>query len=328
MGFSVNFIPGLNLDLPEISDADKSTLAPLISNPGEHEIKHTHFSVVVNKDRKLAWYAATNIDGKKWKATIKERLEFKKDAAIKEEYQTGDELYDFYKSRVNNDFDKGHIAKFQDPQWGDTDEIVKKGADDSMKFTNCLPQHHSLNRGAWKSLEDYIVKKFTIKDGVDGQKISIFAGPVLSAKDPYYIDLIEGNPYQVPCHFWKVIVYRNLENKLTAVGFIMSQQKILKKQGFITDRKKDIHPAALAAAKAIPDFFTDFKKGEPYQVKIDFIEKVTGLSFGVDDLNQPYQKTEPQEIIYKRTEVKKAAALSVLSYGEAPPDFKLLKIAL
>jgi endonuclease G len=283
--------------------------------------------VVVHKERKFAFFAATNIDGKTWNAEIKDRIEFAKDPAMDNEYQTGDELYDFYKSKAHNDFDKGHISKFQDPQWGDS-VTINKAANDTMRYTNCVPQHHTLNRGAWKSLEDYVIKKFTTKEGKDGQKITVFAGPVLSGNDPYYIDLIESKPLQIPCHFWKVIVYRNIQQKLSAAAFIMSQEKILKKYRFIVNKPKDIREKTLFRSKAAVDFFKDFKKGEPYQVRIDFVEKVTGLSFGLDGVNQPYTVQQPQEVIYRRVEVPVPKGMAELNYGQSPLNFEFAKIKL
>jgi endonuclease G, mitochondrial len=330
MGFSPKFIPGITLPLPVIPESQRHTLAPLIAKPNAFELRYTHFSVVMQQYRRLAWYAATNIDGRRWKAAVKERQTFVKDDRLQASHQTGDELYDSHVNKANNDFDKGHIAKFQDPQWGNSNSVILKAAEDSMYYTNCLPQHHSLNRGAWKSLEDYIVKKFTLKDGMDGQKIAVFAGPVLADDDPYYMHFIEDRPYQIPCHFWKVIVYRNLSDQPTVVGFIMSQKKILKKKGFIVSHKKDIEKESSDVETATVDFFTDFTKGEPYQVRIDFIEQVTGLRFSLEDIQQPYTKKAAQEIIFKRTEVetKEIAVLNDSDYGEMPLDYTFLNIIL
>lgn len=315
MGFSKTFISGIRLSLPEIPEALHNTRASLIDDPDTHELDYTHFSVVMHKERRLAWFAATNIDGRTWDASVTERLVFTKDDRIDAEHQTGNELYDVVKDKANNDFDKGHIAKFQDPQWGD-EETRQRAADDSMKYTNCLPQHHSLNRGAWKSLEDYIIKKFTVIEDMDGQKISVFAGPVLSPDDPLYFEKIEGKPYQVPCHFWKVIVFKNLNKKHTAVAFLMSQSNILKEKGFI--KKKTMRGGPAVTAR--PEFFTDFTKGEPYQVSINFIEKITGLNFNLDEVNQPYTKEEAKELIFKRTEVKVGGGKKKVTRGGAAVD--------
>jgi endonuclease G len=299
------------INLPKLTTAQKKLQAPLISNKKAYELKYTHFSVVMNKERKFAFFAATNIDGAQWKAAVKERTKFVKDKAILPEYQTGIELYDLYKSKTQPDFDQGHIAKFQDPQWGD-DATAALGATDSMYFTNCLPQHHSLNRGAWKSLEDYIVKQFTVDSGADGCKISVFAGPVLSDTDPFYIQKIDGKPFRIPCQFWKVIIFKNRKKKWSAVAFMMSQLGTLRKYNFVTDRIDDeLVPSAGAAPEAEPEYFENFTSGEPYQVSISFVEQLTGLQFSLGKLLQPYKKQEATEIIFKRIEVPSSAAANI-----------------
>lgn len=327
-GYQPDFLTGTNIKLPKLSVAQKKLRAALKNNPKEFELKYTHFSIVMNKSRRFAFFVATNIDGMKWNAIIKNRPSFGKDANIPEQDQVGDELYNFYKSSSNNDFDKGHLSKFQDPQWGDV-ATVKKAAVETMRYTNCVPQHHTLNRGAWKSIEDYIVKKFTVEDGKDGKKVTVFAGPVLSNSDPYYIDLINGKPLQIPCHFYKVIVYRNKTGKVAAAGFIMSQENLLRKYNLVVDEKQDVRGFTFTKEKPEVDYFEDFKTGEPYQVRIDFIEQVTGLKFNLDKVLQPYTKKQSTEVIFKRVEVPISKEVFVgLSLKESPLNFTFERMKL
>ncbi|RYZ31123.1 MAG: DNA/RNA non-specific endonuclease [Chitinophagaceae bacterium] len=323
-GYDANFLAGLKLSLPKLTASQKRQRAPVLSKPRTFEIQYTHFSIVQNKARKFAFYTATNIDGTTWKASVKDSLEFKKETAIAPEFQTGNELYEIHKSQTANDFDKGHITKFQDPQWGD-DPTIEKAAADTMKFVNCVPQHQKLNRGAWKSLEDYIVKKFTRKTGVNGLKISVFAGPLLLKTDPFYIDKINGQPFQIPCYFWKLIVYPNKQNQLSAVSFLMSQRNLLLKSGFVVTKKKEVRKG-LAVER---DFFSDFTSGEPYQVSVPFLEETTGFSFGVSALQQPYTKTDATELIFKRIEVPiTSRMLNRLPLIERPLNFTFNRISL
>jgi len=323
-GYDPDFLAGCKLPLPKLTASQKRQRAPLLSPPKSFELKYTHFSIVQNKARKFAFYTATNIDGSNWKAFVKDNAQFKKEPAIEPEFQTGNELYEIHQSQTTNDFDKGHITKFQDPQWGDDATIVKAAAD-TMRFVNCVPQHQKLNRGAWKSLEDYIVKKFTRKTGANGLKISVFAGPLLLKNDPFYIREINGKPFQIPCYFWKLIVYPNKQNQLSAVAFLMSQRNLLLKSGFVVARKKEVRKG-LAVEH---DFFSDFTSGEPYQVSIPFLEEATGFSFGVSGLQQPYSKTEPTELIFKRVEVPVTRkAITNLPYIERPLNFTISRIRL
>jgi endonuclease G, mitochondrial len=324
-GYDANFFSGFRLSLPKLTASQMKQRAPIKGRARRYELTYTHFSVLQNKKRKFAFYTATNIDGNTWKAMVSDRIEFEREILIADDHQVGDELYDFLQSRTDNDFDKGHITKFQDPQWGD-DVTIIRAADDTMKFVNCVPQHHKLNRGAWKSLEDYILKKFTRKTGPNGRKVTVLAGPLLRDNDPFYIDKINGKPLQIPCYFWKVVVYPNRQNELTAAGFLMSQRNILFKHGFVVHKKKDVRQL-ISVAEA--DFFKDFASGEPYQVSIPFLEEATGFSFGVDHLHQPYTSTEPTEIIYKRVEVPASIRqLEGLALKDSPLHFTLEGIRL
>jgi endonuclease G len=325
-GYNQNFFSGFELPLPKLTTAQKKLRASFKDNAKKFELQYTHFSIVQNKARKFAFYAATNIDGSALNVLVKERNDFTAEPQLAVTDQTGNELYDFDASNAINDFDKGHIAKFQDPQWGD-EAIIRQAAEDTMRFPNCVPQHQTLNRGAWKSLEDYIIKKFTRKTGENGRKISVFAGPLLLQNDPFYIDKIKGETIQIPCHFWKVIVYPNRQNQLSAAGFLMSQKSILFKYGFVVEKKDNVREAQRPALKAEREFFTDFTSGEPYQVRIDFLEQTTGFSFGVDDLFQPYTKEEATELIFKRVEVP-VKSLAALASKDRPLRFEFEGITL
>ncbi|MDB5206576.1 MAG: hypothetical protein JWR72_1651 [Flavisolibacter sp.] len=325
-GYNQNFFSGFKLPLPKLTTAQKKLRASFKSNAKKFELQYTHFSIVQNKARKFAFYAATNIDGNTLNALVKDRSDFIAEPQLAATDQTGNELYDFDESNAINDFDKGHIAKFQDPQWG-TEAIIRQAADDTMRFPNCVPQHQTLNRGAWKSLEDYIIKKVARKTGENGRKISVFAGPLLLQNDPFYIDKINGELVQIPCHFWKVIVYPNKQNQMSAAGFLMSQKNILFKHGFVVEKKENVREAKRLGLKVEKEFFTDFTSGEPYQVRIDFLEQTTGFSFGVKSLFQPYTKIEATELIFKRVEVP-LKSFAALAFKDKPLNFEFEGITL
>ena len=322
-GYNPRFFTDIKLPLPKLTTAQKKLRVPLVGKPKNFQLDYTHFSIVLNKARQFAFFTASNIDGKTWNALVEQGEDFTIDSRVPAAFQTGNELYNLHGGAGDNDFDKGHLVKFQDPQWGKDTEI-KQAASDTMRFPNCVPQHQSLNRGAWKSLEDYIVKKFTRKSGADGQKITVFAGPMLLADDPYYIDAVQGKPFQIPVHFWKVIVYKNRNNVASAVAFLMSQKAVLSKHNFVIENKE-----AVKAPRRVSDFFEDFNKGEPYQVSIDLLEKTTGIKFGLQDLHQPYTKEEPTEIVFKRVEVPVTIeAFARMPSGEKPLHFTFEGITL
>lgn len=324
-GYNPAFFSDINLPLPMLTAWQKRQRAALNVTPKTYELTYTHFSIVLNKKRRFAFFTASNIDGLQWDAFVKQRVDFDFDDRVPPAWQTGDELYDLRSGIGVNDFDKGHIVKFQDPQWG-SQTVIKKAASDTMKFANCVPQHQSLNRGAWKSLEDYIIKKFTQKDGADGQKITVFAGPMLLSNDPFYVDRVQGKPFRIPVHFWKVVVYKNRSGIASAVAFLMSQKAVLLKHNFVVEKKGAVTAPERAPQK---DFFADFSKGEPYQVSIEFIEKTTGYRFNLQDLNQPYTKEEPTEVIFKRVEIPVSTQrFNSMPFRQKPLHYTFENIAL
>ncbi len=69
-GYNPKFIPGLDLPLPKPKAKLAKQVAPL--RPGEPkaeggELKYTHFSIKLNKGKRIAIFTATNIDGKTYK---------------------------------------------------------------------------------------------------------------------------------------------------------------------------------------------------------------------------------------------------------------------
>ncbi len=265
MGYDKNFITGKPLTLPEIKGTLKNKIAPLLHSTG-HVIDYSHHSVVMNKERKFAFYAASNINRKKWKAITRKGNFKKDDTAVSPDHQLGNELYDAIvaKGLRPNDFEQGHLTSFQEVLWGSAAE-KKKAANDTFYFTNCVPQHERVNSGLWRSLEQYILKSETVQHGL---KVNVITGPVHSNKDPYYIEKINGAFIKIPCLFWKVIYYPN-NNGLNAVGFMMSHKQLLLQDGTVTFNKGKVKEMMMP--KPAEDVFMDFNYNNVYQVKVAFI---------------------------------------------------------
>src|SRR6185369_6425672 len=115
---------------------------------------YINYSVVLSRTRKFPFFTASNIDGAKFKK-VKRKDAWRKDKRINEKYQLGKELYGAEKS----DFDRGHMTKREDVQWGDSVEEAKLGADSTFFFTNSVPQHAKLNQKIWLNLENYVLHK-------------------------------------------------------------------------------------------------------------------------------------------------------------------------
>lgn len=101
-------------------------------------------------------------------------------------------------------FDRGHMCPAADQKWSD------KAMSDCFVLTNMAPQDHSLNSGAWKTLED--------KERLWAQRDSaliIVAGPLYLSDDVKTI----GNGVRVPDAFFKVMLAPYLPSP-RAIGFI------------------------------------------------------------------------------------------------------------
>ena len=114
------------------------------------------------------------------------RTSFKPDKLIKinKQGQAKD-----YKNQI---FDKGHLSPNDDFRFDEVAQI------ESMYYTNCAPQNKYLNRGVWKSLEQYcrnIAKKHI--------SVEIYTGCIYDGSKQNIGKL------KVPTHYWKYIKYGN-----------------------------------------------------------------------------------------------------------------------
>lgn len=274
------------------------------------------------KSRKLAFFAASNINGRSWKHIVRHGG-FRKDTRlIPASTQLGNELYHAIRSKGlrPNDFEQGHLASFEEVLWGRNDQERKKAASDTFYFTNCVPQHKRLNAGLWRSLEQYVLKTQTIQHQL---RVSVVTGPVLSPQDPWYIQRVNGKPVRIPCHFWKVIYYPSGKG-LSAVGFMMSHRQLLKDEGTV---RFDPPPALLTESAKTEDLFNTFLHDAVYQVRVEFIQEVTNLRFYLQHVHLPYQKKDPASIIYRRIEVPPGRSMA-LSARNPQLDYTLEGIQL
>ncbi len=256
-GFDPDFLGsnGKRVPLPELTDDMKRDCA-INRRAGrgldEYVLPYHHFSIVMNKVRKMAFYTAVNIDG-----TSVNRLgrddKWIADPRIGKDEQTDNSLY------ANNDLDRGHLVRRLDPVWG---SVAQAANVDTFHFTNCSPQHKDFNQSdvTWQGLENYIL------DNAIAEKfrVSVFTGPVFRNDDWEYRGV------KLPREFWKVLVMVN-QGKLSATGYLLSQEKLI----------RDLRDEA----------FSDDKRVRTYQVPIQAIEDLTGLSFGLSEFD-PMERNE------------------------------------
>lgn len=203
--------------------------------------KYTHFSVVMNRERRLCFYSAVNIDGKRFVKVGGPRPAWRFDPRLPKEAQILDECYG---REAEGKFSRGHMTRREDPNWGPAAEQANK---DTFYAPNATPQFQPFNAGIWFRLEEYALENAA----QDNMRISVFTGPIFSDDDPLYFGVL------VPVRFWKVIAFRHdRTRKLSATGYIISQRDMLPGVEFV------------------------FGRFQLYQTSIAEIEGLTGLSFG------------------------------------------------
>jgi endonuclease G len=237
------------VQLPALSD----TLVPLAAGNSmaaadpRYVLPYHHFSVVLNQERKLAFYTAVNIDGASGVRLRREPDRWFFDPRVPEDQQTGEAVYQ------DNPLDRGHLVRRLDPAWGATPAAAKIANDDTFHFTNCTPQHHDFNAGRtlWAGLENYVL------DNADNLKfrVNVFSGPVFAADDEQYRGV------QLPRQFWKVVAMVKQGGELSATAYLLSQEELIK------------------GLEVAPEAFS-YGAYRTYQVKVSQIEGLTGLSFG------------------------------------------------
>lgn len=202
--------------LPKLTASQRQAAARLISVlPGadHHELKYHHYSVIMNGRRRLAFFTAVNIDGKKAREVTRERDKWFFDPRISRDEQIGNELY------ASNPFDRGHLVRRLDPAWGRTFKIAKVANDDTFHWTNCSPQHERFNQGhnLWQGVENYLLTRATGND----QRLTVFTGAVFRDDDPVYRGV------QIPLEYWKVAVLVGNDGQLKSLGFIVTQENLI-----------------------------------------------------------------------------------------------------
>lgn len=244
-GYDPTFL-GVAVRLPTLSPVMLENAAENLqaTEPDKYVLPYHHFSLVLNKQRRLAYYTAVNIDGRQLHKLKRERDRWLYDSRIPKEYQMGAEIYQ------QNPLDLGHLVRRLDPAWGETEALARIANDDTFHFTNCSPQHKNLNENktTWAGLEDYILANAIAHD----LKVCVFSGPLFAPDDPVYRDV------QIPQQYWKVVVMVKADGNLSATAYLLDQSQLL----------------ATLGARGF-----EFGSYRMFQVTVETIEQATGLQF-------------------------------------------------
>jgi endonuclease G, mitochondrial len=247
-GYQTAFLgAGFDVTLPVIERDAADLLEFDLEGQPESVLRYEHFSVQMSSSRRLCFWSAVNIDGNLSRKSG--RVNWKWDPRISKAQQIKDECYGNPPK-----FSRGHMTRREDPSWGTTAAIAKRGNEDSMHVTNATPQMQAFNAPIWLALEDYALQHAR----EDDMKISVFTGPYFDEADP------TRHGVRIPVSFWKVIAFIHDETgELSATGYEMSQEQSLPPED-----------------EFIFGAFTSPQLGIATQVPISSIERRSGISFG------------------------------------------------
>lgn len=292
-GFDENFLgEDAKVPLPKLTGKALEEVLD-IDGKGDHVREYNHFSLVMNKDRRLAAYTAHNIDGGQMRHDIR-RSDWKVDDQIGYKNQYDNYLYH------HNPIDRGHLVRRLAVAWGNKGE-AKMANDDTFYYTNASPQHKDLNQKTWHDLENWLLDKTDDQD----RKAAVFTGPVFRDDD------VEYRGAKIPADFWKIVVVkREKDGEVAACGFMMSQKNLIQNLGkhrggtdndYRGDDRNKVHTSEIS----------------PFQVELSTIEDLTGLDFGKLKEVDPYS-------LYK-SRMKKAPAMEAFTFEgkkitTTPPD--------
>jgi endonuclease G, mitochondrial len=252
-GYDPKFLGGkVVVHLPELSDSLKNEAAFLLQPKGANkfELRYDGYTVVMNKNRRWAMYSAANVRASQRFELSGRKDRWLVDPRISLHHQVGEY---YYKA---NKFDRGHLTRREDMEYGAEASIATARADETCYFTNATPQHSKFNqnKALWQGIERYLLEESIQAGNYNSQ---IVTGPVLSEDDPVYD---RDKDVQYPVQFWKVISTLRADKSLFATAYLLDQSEVIDQFGI--------------ESTEVP-----FGAYKSFQVPIAEIERLTGLAF-------------------------------------------------
>ena len=274
-GYNPLFLAGAD-DAPEVPPPtvkDSKLLAT--TSEGKDLLHYQNFSIAMHAKRRLALFSSCNVTAEpalrrpdKRKAYTRKALSglgendqemWFEDPRLADHQQ----IPDYFYTRDDGQFDKGHIVRRDDVAWGETFEELRRANGDTYHVTNCSPQIASFNRSAlgvdnWGDLENVVLSQAA------SERLCVFAGPVLDDKDSWFLGRDKPRSRmraQIPTRFWKVVVARVEEGLAT---FAMMLEQDLSDMPVAPEERLEFQ---------VPDSFVKSV------VKLRDIEEWTGLVF-------------------------------------------------
>lgn len=168
----------------------------------ENYIKHFAYTLSYNEKTEQADWVAYELKAEELIPVVTRSDNFKPDPLVK----SGTANNTDYKA---SGFDRGHLAPAADML------CDEKAMEESFYYSNISPQHPSLNRGKWRSLEE-MVRQWAIEFGT----VYIVSGPLFMDSIKY----IGNNQVAIPSHFYKAVLVYTKQYK-QSIGFILPNEK-------------------------------------------------------------------------------------------------------
>lgn len=211
---------GLNIAMPQPKGALKKFAAKLDGTDGI-VLKYYNYSTILHSVRRMPIISAINVDGDPAKRLddSKRKDVWLRDNRVSFDLQLDDAYY------KNSGFDKGHMSRREDANWGATAEEAKRNADLTCMYTNACPQVAAINqsskKGLWGILEKVVLEKGAAVEEGKTARISVFNGPIFREDDRVFRGV------QVPVDFFKIVLWLTDDGDLKATAFKLSQQSLV-----------------------------------------------------------------------------------------------------
>lgn len=274
LGYDDQFM-GLRLALPAPSAALRKKLAMQGNAPNDYVLKYHHFSTIQHAVRRVPVLSALNVNGKQRYAeldnsTRKDR--WLRDNRIDYAAQLDDAWY------AKSGFDRGHLSRREDAEWGPTMEAAKTAADMTCSYANAVPQVPAFNRavmgyhGQWGRLEQLLLEQGVEGEAGKSARICVYSGPLFLSSDPVYSSV------QVALSNFKVVAWFDAGGALRATGFRLSQEKLVDGIDF-----EVLHFDKLFKLQQKPISWIESATGLVFPQALREADTFDGASDGVDD---------------------------------------------
>jgi endonuclease G len=258
-GYERSFLEGWPIELPLPTGAPADDMRELRRGGNGVELRYQNFSVVMSKSRRMPMLTAVNISGGESRRLPRISV-WSYDGRLDEEDQWGDALY------YQNEIDRGHMVRREDPVWGPLD-VANRANRDTFHFTNSCPQMAGVNQVTWLGLENYILTHAR----TDDMKVTVFTGPFFTDHDLAYRDAL------IPRAFWKVVAIVTEEGRPSATAYKVSQARELEELEFVYAGYKTYQ---ISIRQVIDNTKLNFEPLVPYD----------GFSQHESTLNQPIEE--------------------------------------